>query len=113
MNELLTWINCATNGASRGAVAAAIGVHNSTYNRQYASGHLNAHFIVAIARHYGADPLEGLIAGGYITPSEAGSKPLHIVEALHHATNDQLLHELYARLGRNNHRQAASQEKTN
>ena len=55
-------------------IARRIGMSTSTFHSQInRDTGLKPETVVMIARAYGADPLEGLVALGLITPEEAGS----------------------------------------
>ncbi|MGJ9487081.1 hypothetical protein ACRQFN_09255 [Actinotignum sp. GS-2025e] len=105
MSDLTDWIERVTRGASRGAVAHTIGVHNSTYNRQYSTGILDAQYVIAIARQYKVDPLEGLVAGGYLTAAEAGGAYQNTASFLKTVTDAELVAELVRRMRSNNTRE--------
>ena len=96
VNAQIEWINRVTNYAPRANVADAISLARSTYNRQYAKGSLDPQYLIAIARKYGANPMEGLVAGGYLTPEE-----VYAVNEKHYLgmiPNDDLMAELYRRM---------------
>jgi hypothetical protein len=91
------WLSRTTNGASLRAIAAAIGKPGatSTIQRWVNEGRASAEGTVAIARAYGADPLLGLVAAGYLDENDLAQN--RTVGALREATTLQLTEELMRR----------------
>jgi transcriptional regulator with XRE-family HTH domain len=53
--------------------------------------------VIRFARTYGADPLEALVAGGFLTPAEAGAS-ITVRSGIGEFADDELITELQARL---------------
>lgn len=68
--ESKQWYEKTVRDSTVNAVAAKSGLVQSTLNRQVRSGALTAETVVAVARAYGADVLEALVACGLITRDE-------------------------------------------
>jgi len=90
------WLQSVTDGASRRQIAAAIGRPQTTFNRQADEGRFDAGTIIAIARHYGANPIVALVETGYLDSDEASSMSLKEVAKL--LTDQQLIQELARRI---------------
>lgn len=69
------WFNRLTDGASGNAAGAKADISVSTLNRQLAQKRLSAETVIALCRGYGASPVEGLAATGYLTKEEATGVP--------------------------------------
>jgi hypothetical protein len=70
MSAFATWFERVTNGASHRAAAAAVDMSNATVSRWFKIDQPPADGVVALARAYGADPIEALIAIGILEPEE-------------------------------------------
>ena len=68
--DSMTWYTRTVKDASVNAVATRSGVVQSTLARQIKAGSLTAETVVAVARAYGADVLDALVACGLITKDE-------------------------------------------
>lgn len=90
------WLQSVTEGASRRQIAAAIGRPQTTFNRQADEGRFDAGTIIAIARHYGANPIIALVETGYLDSDEASSMSMKEVAKL--LTDQQLIQELARRI---------------
>lgn len=95
MHKWDSWVDHVTNGASARAIAAAIGGSNTTVARWSREENVPAEGAVAVARAYGADPIEALCAAGYLTDDDlVGAE---VVGGLRGATTLQLVEELLRR----------------
>lgn len=93
------WLESISDGATKGALAAAAGVERTTFNRQYDAGRIPPQTIVAIARAYKADPLQGLVALGMLTEDEiAHLQPESAATFLAKLPDRALLRELLRRV---------------
>ena len=90
------WVQDVTAGASRRQVSSAIGMPQSTYNRQANAGRFDAETIIAIARAYGAHPVESLTKLEFLTVDEAA--PMSLADAARLLTDQQLIRELARRV---------------
>lgn len=70
MNKMLSWFENTIAGDTPNAAAERAGLVGSTLSRQIKAGVLSPESIVAIARAYDADPIEGLIIAGLITEAD-------------------------------------------
>ncbi|WP_404291832.1 hypothetical protein [Glutamicibacter arilaitensis] len=86
-----TWLEART-GATRRQMALQVGQSPSTFNRNIES----AEVIVAVCRAYKINPVEGLIAAGIITQSEAAQVAATV--SLSDVTEKELLHEMLRRV---------------
>lgn len=93
------WLQSVTGGASRRQIAAAIGRPQTTFNRQADEGRFDAGTIIAIARHYRANPIIALVETGYLDAEEASKMSMQEVAKL--LTDQQLIHELARRIDAN------------
>lgn len=93
------WLLSVTGGASRRQIAAAIGRPQTTFNRQADEGRFDAGTIIAIARHYGANPIIALVETGYLNSGEASNMSMKEVAKL--LTDQQLVKELARRIDAN------------
>lgn len=96
MNSHEEWVDKVSGGASRRQVATAIGVSQSTYNRQANAGRFDAETIIAIARHYRVQPVAALAALEILTNEEAAGMTAHAIAGL--LTDQQLIRELARRV---------------
>ncbi|ATL69187.1 hypothetical protein [Nocardia terpenica] len=95
-NELLEWRKAVAGDDSDRQVAARMGIPNSRVSRQFGStGVLTMDFIVDFARAYSANPVDGLVAAGFIARDEALRAAAS--SSLRAATSLQLLNELVRR----------------
>ena len=92
----MNWYNATTAGDTVNAVAAKSGLVGSTLSRQLKSETLTPESIVAVARAYKADPIEGLIISGLITEADVS---LHGAEALLESLTDRMIaNEVWRRM---------------
>lgn len=68
-----TWYERVTSGATERAAALKSGVTTSTLNRQRAKGELSPESVIALSRGYGVNPVQGLIATGYLLADETAN----------------------------------------
>lgn len=97
------WLERVTGTSKVLPVALAVGMEQSTLNRQLKGG-LPPETVVLIARSYGADPVASLVESGLITAEEAKWADLSEVDHLawladdeNGATDDILLTEIQRR----------------
>ena len=98
----MQWFERVTQGDTVNAAAEKAHMVGSTLNRQVRAATLSPESIVAIARAYDADPIEGLIISGLITDLDLHH---HRGETLlAHLSNKMLADEVWRRmqLGRDN-----------
>lgn len=87
-----------TSHASRAEVAAAAGVDPASVSRWKTGRNTpSADRVIAVARHYGRNPIEALVAAGYLDPAEVDAT-IEVAEGTSGLTNDQLLEALRDRL---------------
>ena len=68
MTDFNHWVTKTTGGASARAIAAAVGLSHPTVLKQVNNN--DPALALALAEHYGANPVEGLIAAGAITDDQ-------------------------------------------
>ena len=68
MTDFNHWVTKITGGASDRAIAAALGTTHPTVRRNINSN--DPALAIAIAEHYGVNPVEGLVAAGAITDDQ-------------------------------------------
>ena len=96
MNAIMTWYNNTTNGDTTNAVASKARLVGSTLSRQLKADTLAPESVVAIARAYNADPIEGLIIAGPITEDDVRR---HGADVLLGSLDDRMLaNEVWRRL---------------
>lgn len=98
MTTWTDWLRSTTNGASLRAIAASIGSAGSPSSLQrWVNEEVRppAEAVVAIARAYGADPLLGLVAAGYLDENDLAQN--RTVAAVRDASTLQLTEELMRR----------------
>lgn len=87
-----------TSHASRAEVASAAGVDPASVSRWKTGRNTpSADRVIAVARHYGRNPIEALVAAGYLNPAEVDAT-VEVAEGTSGLTNDQLLGALRDRL---------------
>lgn len=93
------WLEKIGRGDAPTGMAEKAGLYRGTFSRQYNAGKIPPNVIVAIARAYKADPLEGLIACGLLDRSEVEARPpMPPQEFLATFSDLDLLKELVARI---------------
>lgn len=70
MSAIIKWLKSTVGEDSTNAVAANAGIVASTLFRQIRAETLTPEVIVAIARAYKTDPIDGLITSGLITEED-------------------------------------------
>ncbi|WP_176386621.1 helix-turn-helix transcriptional regulator [Gulosibacter sp. 10] len=92
----LNWLSARTDGASLRDIAARAGVTQSTLSRQISGAStLDAGLVIKVARAYGLNVLEALVASGFVTEEEAGAPG--VASALERATDTELAREILRR----------------
>lgn len=87
-----------TSHASRSEVANAAGVDPASVSRWKTGRNTpSADRVIAVARHYGRNPIEALVAAGYLDPTEVDAT-VEVAEGTAGLTNEQLLDALRDRL---------------
>ena len=89
------WLSRLTAGQSQRSIAASVGVQQSKISRQLDRGWLDPELVIALAREYGASPVDALVDTDYLDPADI--EGAGIAEALGYATNKQLLDEIRRR----------------
>lgn len=95
MRQHTQWFNDITDGASGRSAAIKADLPIATLNRQLKLGHLSAEIVIALSRAYGIPASEGLLATGYLTPSEAALVPID--RTLRQVPGKMLIQELSRR----------------
>ena len=96
MNAIMTWYSTTTNGDTTNAVALKSGLVGSTLSRQLKADTLAPESVVAIARAYRADPIEGLVIAGLITEDDVRR---HGADVLLESLDDRVLaNEVWRRM---------------
>ena len=96
MSKQIEWYRQATGDATVNAVAAKAGLVGSTLSRQIKGDALTPETVVAVARAYDADPIDGLIVLGLITEEEVVRRGAAVVLA--DLTDRMLADEVYDRM---------------
>ena len=68
--DTVQWFKEVTEGDSVNAAAKKAGLNQPTLARQLNAGALSPESVVAVARAYGADAIEGLIVAGLVTEAD-------------------------------------------
>lgn len=98
----LRWLNSIIGTDTLTDAARLAGLDKSTVSRWRTGRTPSPEGIVQLARVYNADPLEGLVAIGLLTPEEARTSPTTTADVLARATPEALTAELLARINRAN-----------
>lgn len=94
--DTVTWFREVTGGDSVNAAAKAAGINQPTLARQINAGTISPENVVAVARAYNADPIEGLIIAGLITEAEVRA---HGADVLLAALDDRIIaNEVWRRM---------------
>ncbi|WP_156042397.1 hypothetical protein [Rhodococcus sp. UNC363MFTsu5.1] len=88
------WVDSVSNGASLRSLASALEINHVTVRRRIEAR--DPALAVDIAHHFGADPIDGLIAFGVISAEEASRGGVQA--ALLDATDLQLAEEMVRRI---------------
>lgn len=86
--DKLKWYRQVVGDASENAVAKKAHLSQATLNRQLKSGKLSPEITVAIARAYGVDVLDALVAQGLLDPDDLRSHGARA--ALEAATDEEI-----------------------
>lgn len=95
--DITTWFKEVTRGDSVNAAAKLSGLNQPTLARQINAGALSPESVVAVARAYDADVIQGLIVAGLITKADVRKHDLKVV--LEDLTDAQIANEVWRRLG--------------
>lgn len=91
------WIEAVTGADNPNVISAKTGISRATAWRQWGDDfNFSMENVVKIARAYKADPVDGLIAFGYLEESERNMSGVSVV--LRDAPDEQLIEELARRL---------------
>lgn len=94
--DTVQWFKTTTGGDSVNAAAKASGLNQPTLARQINGGALSPESIVAIARAYNADAIEGLIISGLITEADVSR---HGAQTLLESITDRMIaNEVWRRM---------------
>lgn len=96
MTNALKWYEKVTGGDSKYSVAAAAGISRATLVRQLNSDQLSPENVIAIARAYDADIVDGLEAIGLCTSEEL--RPHFLRESLASLSDDDIVAVVAQRL---------------
>jgi transcriptional regulator with XRE-family HTH domain len=91
------WFDSATGGETQGQIADRLGVSRATLGRWLHRGVLDPNTVLAVARAYSADPIQGLLAAKWLTPADLHNGGTAYVVS--YATTRMLVNELHRRLG--------------
>lgn len=91
------WFDRVTQGETQEQIGARLGVSRSTVARRIRHGVLEPNELLTLARAYKADPLEGLLASGWLTMEDLKNGGMRYI--LKSAPTRMLVNELYDRLG--------------
>jgi len=92
-----TWFDRVTRDETQQQIGARLGVSRSTMARWMRHGVLEPNELLALARAYKADPIEGLLASGWLTMEDMKNGGMSYI--LSNAPTRMLVNELYKRLG--------------
>lgn len=95
MSNHISWYKSLVGSDTEKAASDRAGITTSTLNRQLAKGHLSEGNVIAIARAYGANPVDALARTGYITAEEAAGNGREIAELL---SDQELIRALALRI---------------
>lgn len=101
-NNWWTFVERTIRDDSPQVAADRAGFDKSNFSRWKRGSRPDVEFVVKLCRAYGTNVLDGLVAAGYITREEAGTREVVVgVEAaLHSADLDDLLGEIKRRVRR-------------
>lgn len=95
MSNHINWYKSLVGSDTEKAASDRAGITTSTLNRQLAKGTLSEGNVIAIARAYGANPVDALVRTGFITSEEALGKDRDLSSLL---SDQELIHELAMRV---------------
>jgi transcriptional regulator with XRE-family HTH domain len=91
------WFERVTRGETQQQIGDRLGVSRSTVVRWMRHGVLEPNELLALARAYKADPLQGLLASGWLTMEDLRNGGMTYI--LSQTPTRLLVNELYKRLG--------------
>lgn len=91
------WFDRATQGETQQQMADRLGVSRSTIARWMRHGVLEPNELLAFSRAYGADPIQGLLASGWLTMADLRNGGMTYIIGC--APTRMLVNELHKRLG--------------
>jgi len=89
------WLTRVTDHASDRDIGKRAGISHTTVSRWRNTGRAPADGVILVARAYRADPIDGLIAAGYLTEADLAATSLR--NAVRHAPTGYLTEELHER----------------
>jgi transcriptional regulator with XRE-family HTH domain len=89
------WLASISDGATQQEIAEKVGVSRSTVSRWSKREVAGAEMVLQIAAAFGADPVRGLVASGWIDPAMVISVKLN--ELVSRVPTPILISELYSR----------------
>lgn len=90
------WKQAVSHGDSDRAIAARMGTNQMRVSRHLSGDTPVAETVIAFSRTYGASPIEGLIAAGFLTRADV--QRASVIEGLREATGAELAAEVTRRL---------------
>lgn len=96
--DIMKWFRTVTQGDSVNAAAKAAGINQPTLSRQVKANTLSPDSVVAIARAYDADPIEGLMILGLISEGDVRRHGASVILA--DLTDKMLADEVWDRMQR-------------
>lgn len=91
------WLDHATEGETQIQIAERLGVSRATVARWVHRKVLEPNAVLAIARAYHADPIQGLLASGWLKPQDLNNGGM--LYMVSYAPLRMLVNELHRRLG--------------
>lgn len=91
------WFARATEGETQGQIADRLGVSRATVVRWLRGGVLDPNAVLAVARAYHADPIEGLLAARWLKPADLHNGGVKYIVS--YAPTRLLVNELHRRIG--------------
>jgi ParB-like chromosome segregation protein Spo0J len=92
-----TWFERVTRGETQQQIGDRLGVSRSTVARWVRHGVLEPNELLALARAYKTDPIEGLLASGWLTMDDMKNGGMTYIISC--APTRMLVNELYKRFG--------------
>jgi hypothetical protein len=89
------WIGKSTGDASARAIAGKVGKSHTVVAKWLREGEMPCYAVLDLARAYDADPIEGLLAAGYLTIEDL--MRVGVPAAVKAAPTEMLIEELAAR----------------
>jgi transcriptional regulator with XRE-family HTH domain len=90
------WLDHATEGETQTQIGDRIGVSRATVAR-WAHRRIDPNTVLAIARAYRVDPIQGLLASGWLKPEDLNNGGM--LYMVSYAPTRMLVNELHRRLG--------------